>query len=150
MSSFTSPLRVEYIDGFSWRILEPFDYYRTNDPASLIRIPVDFVTDFASVPRFFWQILPPLGTYGKAAVVHDWVYATECFCRKECDAIFTEASYVLGVPAWKVWPMTRAVRNFGYTNAWMFHTLNQVNLDRALGSLPLLKELDHSYAYAIA
>jgi hypothetical protein len=40
--------------------------------SEVIRIPDGFVTDLASVPRVFWSILPPDGTYERAAVVHDW------------------------------------------------------------------------------
>jgi hypothetical protein len=149
MSSFTTPLVTEYLDGFNWRIMEPFDYYRTDDPSSLIRIPKGFITDFASVPRLFWHLIPPTGHYGKAAVVHDWLYATEMLRRKDCDYIFYEAMGVLGVPIYKKWIMLRAVRNFG-APVWMHHSLTAVNLDRALGGLAPFQELDHSYEYAIA
>lgn len=40
-------------------------------------IPRGFVTDYASVPRFFQRLLPQRGKYGPAAVAHDWLY----WCR---------------------------------------------------------------------
>ena len=151
MGSFNTPLDVEYLDGLNWKILTPFEYFMTDNPASRLVVPKDYVTDFASVPRIFWQLLPPTGIYGKAAVIHDWVYSTELFKRSECDLIFYEAMGVLKVPQWKRWVMYRAVRTFGYTSAWMsYHTLNSVNMYRAMGGLPQLAALDRSYDYAIA
>ena len=37
----------------------------------IITIPSDFETDLASVPRIFWALLPPVGVYEAAAVLHD-------------------------------------------------------------------------------
>lgn len=36
-------------------------------------IPKGYVTDFASVPKFLWSILPPLGRHNLAALLHDWM-----------------------------------------------------------------------------
>lgn len=37
----------------------------------VLHIPSDLITDLATVPRVFWAVLPPTGTYEKAAVLHD-------------------------------------------------------------------------------
>ena len=76
-------------------------------------VPAGFVTDFASIPRLFWRVLPPTGSYGKAAVIHDYLYRTGAFTRSICDGIFLEAMCELGVPGWKRRVMFRAVRLFG-------------------------------------
>lgn len=111
MSSFTKKLITEYIDGRDFAIHEPFAY-RIGDENSqvVVNVPVGYVTDFASTPRFIWSILPPTGKYGKAAVVHDFlcryhkimngaesVYVS----RQQGDDIFYEAMKVLNVPAWQ-------------------------------------------------
>lgn len=36
-------------------------------------IPHGFDTDLASVPRVFWALLPPSGTYERSAVLHDFL-----------------------------------------------------------------------------
>lgn len=57
-----------------------------------IIIPAGFVTDFASVPRFFWRLIPPTGRYTRAAVVHDFLYRTPRLCtRAQADAVLYEA-----------------------------------------------------------
>ena len=114
MSSFTTQLIVAPIgDGRRWRLKEPFEYYRTGREHIRYIVPAGFVTDFASVPRLFWPILPPYGKYGKAAVLHDYLYRTGAVERKEADLIFKEAMEVLGVKRWKSSILFWAVRLFG-------------------------------------
>jgi len=85
-----------------------------------IRIPAGFVTDFASVPRFFWRIVPPWGRYSPAAVVHDYLYASGMVKRAEADRIFLRLMKKLGVPYWKRHVMYLGVRAGG-RKAWNEH-----------------------------
>ena len=114
MSSFTTPLIVTPIgDGRRWRLVEPFEYYRTGTEHLRYEVPAGFVTDFASVPRLLWPILPPYGRYGKAAVLHDWLYRSALVDRDEADFIFKEAMEILGVAQWKTRLLYWGVRIFG-------------------------------------
>ncbi len=124
--SFLTPLELEYIDGRNWRVTAPF-VYRTNGDE--IAIPSGFITDFASIPRIFWNILPPTGNYGKAAVVHDllyrcggriryaqaldgsWTYRQ--YSRAEADGVLRDAMTVLGVGRITRGVIYGAVRAFG-------------------------------------
>lgn len=112
MSAFTTELDGRYIDGRRWQLLAPFRYDlgELGGPESVI-VPMGFVTDFASIPQVLWNVFPPTGQYGKAAVVHDFLYRCRVittvqtgvvrFCTKaEADTIFSEAMQVLGVGAW--------------------------------------------------
>lgn len=116
MSSFTTPLDLRYQDGRNWEVLSSFDYcVGSLESCQLVRVPRGFVTDFASIPRFFWRLLPPTGTYGKAAVLHDFIYRTagHPYSRLEADNLFIEAMAVLGVSSVIRWTMWLAVRLFG-------------------------------------
>lgn len=115
MSSFTALLIVMALpDGRLWRLMAPFAYHvRTYPSDDVITVPDGFETDFASVPRILWWLIPPTGRYGKACVVHDWLYVTKTRPRIESDAIFLEAMEVLGVPRWKRLLMWLAVRMAG-------------------------------------
>jgi hypothetical protein len=74
MSSFTEKLVVSK-SGNTWTIEEPFFYKIGNENSQeSVVVPKGFETDFASVPRVFWTIIPPDGKYTKAAVVHDYLY----------------------------------------------------------------------------
>lgn len=121
MSKFTTPLKVEmHDDGKNWTLLEEFEYYRENDKNSIIKVPKGFVTDFASVPRIFWNIIPPTGTkrnpVGKSAVLHDHAYDKSCpinFTRKEADDLFLEAMKAVGVSKIVRYTLYYCVRWFG-------------------------------------
>ncbi len=118
MSQFTTPLIVEPISEKNWILREPFEYHVGSYPSkNVIEVPIDFVTDFASIPRIFWSILPPTGTYGKAAVIHDYCYRTACFSKWLSDEIFLEGMVVLDVSLWKRIVIYYAVRWFGWW-AW--------------------------------
>ena len=113
--SFLSPLRIEWIDGCDWRLYEGFDYYTEvkGAPIGLIHIPKDFVTDFASIPRGLWNLLPPTGPYGKAAVVHDYLYRMSDWPRNVCDDVLLEGMELLEVNWFKRKLIYRFVRMFG-------------------------------------
>ena len=111
-SSFTKPLVVREEGGRFWTLMEPFEFL-SERAERIIRVPVGFVTDFASIPRFLWAILPPTGRYGKAAVVHDFLYQTGEMSRLDADNTFLEGMEVLGVPYHRRYTMYWAVRAFG-------------------------------------
>jgi hypothetical protein len=127
MSSFTTPLVVTPMDnGREWKLMQSFEYYRTDNEDDIIVVPAGFVTDFASVPRIFWNIFPPWGKYGKAAVLHDWLYSIEYKNnRKLCDDIFYEAMKILGVGFTTRNIIYYAVRSFGWT-VWNKHSKEKV------------------------
>jgi hypothetical protein len=115
MSMFTEALVITPLaDGKSWIIVGDFGYdvgaVNSND-----RVSVDkgFATDFASVPRVLWWVLPKWGVYGNAAVVHDWLYWHQDRDRKQSDDIMLEAMSVLNVPELTKQLIYRAVRVFG-------------------------------------
>jgi hypothetical protein len=74
VSSFTTPLELRYLDGRTWCLISEFDF-ASEVLERMIRIPAGCETDFASIPRVLWNVLPPTGSYGKAAVVHDFCIA---------------------------------------------------------------------------
>jgi hypothetical protein len=126
---FEDALDLRYMDGRKhWMVLNAF-HYDTDVPLApgllfhrdfgqgdyRIDVPAGFETDFASVPQLFWNILPPCGSYGKAAVIHDAIYrtATLPITRAEADAIFLEAMTFLGVGWFTRTIMYIGVRIFG-------------------------------------
>jgi hypothetical protein len=80
-----------------------------------IRVPKDFETDFASIPRFaMWLVGPPAGKYAKSAVVHDYLYKKEAqVSRFLADAIFRDLMEAEGVEMWRRVVIYYAVRSFG-------------------------------------
>lgn len=125
MNAFADPLAVEILDTerdgrVTARLLQGFGY-RPGGDEEAIAVPAGFVTDFASVPWGFWNLEPPLGDAGKAAVVHDYLYATKGlggrYSRAQADGIFRQALGALGVPLWKRTLLWAAVR-IGGAGGW--------------------------------
>ena len=103
------PLHVEIMaDGLRAVLLRSF-VVKTRS-GRVIEVPLGTITDFASVPRIFWRIIPPWGSYSPAAVVHDWLYQSGIVERKEADDIFLELMERLDVPKWDRTMMYWAVR----------------------------------------
>jgi hypothetical protein len=81
---FVGRLRLEYVDGRTWKLINPDDVdlfaFILDDGRSVVP-PDGMITDFASIPRVVWAILPPCGDgprgkWGPGSVIHDWIYKT--------------------------------------------------------------------------
>jgi len=122
MSHFLDPLILEpQDDGYTWKVMEPFDYEIGEvGSGNKIDVPVNFITDLASIPRIFWSIMPPFGKYSRAAVLHDWIYHTQQFTRKMSDDILMEAMQVLSVNWLTRWTIYLGVRIGGWV-PWNQH-----------------------------
>lgn len=108
-----------------WNVARSFTYYTdAMVDRHWVTIPLGFLTDGASVPRVFWNLLPPWGQYGNAAIVHDYLCehltltsengTTIMIDRTTVDAVLNEAMTVLEVSAWKRIPIYAAVRFYFY------------------------------------
>jgi len=115
MSSFTKPLIVKKLKSGLWEVVVGFKYYVGEEGSKdFVFVPSGFKTDFASVPRIFWAILPPDGHYTQASCLHDFLYSKKVRSRVECDKIFLESMKVLKVSWWKRRVIFHAVRLFGF------------------------------------
>lgn len=118
MAEFITELEVKALhktDGGRslWQLVQPLVYLSDIllDP---VRVPEDFVTDFASVPRIpvVYLLMNDVGQ--PAAVVHDYLYRFFPCTRAEADAVLDEALKVLGVSWWRRKAMWAAVRLAGW------------------------------------
>jgi hypothetical protein len=88
---FEGKLRLLYIDGRIWQVINPDDeelFSFILDDGRSVTPPDGMLTDFASIPRGVWNVLPPCGNgpdgkYGLGAVIHDLLYATGKINGKE-------------------------------------------------------------------
>lgn len=121
MAKFTQEITVQS-QGRNWVLKKAFRFYYADKLGNKINefaIPEGFITDFASTPRIFYPLFPPVGIYNKAAMVHDYLYSKESklkITRKDADLYFLQAMEVLGVRKWKRLLMYYAVRIFGKPN----------------------------------
>jgi len=97
-------LVVEWLGGRTWRLAWPLTWRS-------MTVPAGFITDLASTPRWVGPLLPPIGAYAPAAVIHDWLYATPTGgSRRDADRAFLAAMREAGVPRWQRWLLYVGVR----------------------------------------
>lgn len=130
MSSFTTPLRYENIDGATLVLTEAFTYHvGQEDSGEEITVPVGFRCDGQSYPRLFWFIDHPQGQGAKAGFIHDYLYwlngrqlpgTGRNYNRAQADQIYLEAAMVSGVQNWRARFRYRMLRMFGWA-AWNTH-----------------------------
>lgn len=82
-------------------------------------IPKGFETDFASVPKSLWNILPPLGKHNRASLLHDFLYVNNINSRKYSDHLFLCTMLEDGVNKIKAYLMYFGVRLGG--QKWWNH-----------------------------
>ena len=101
---------AESWNGVDWRLVT--DLRVMISDSILLEIPAGFVTDGASIPKFYRWRFSRLGKYVRAAVVHDWLYRMggEGLTRKQCDQVFLVLMRQDGVGDWASKVMYRAVR----------------------------------------
>jgi hypothetical protein len=75
-----------------------------------INIQKGYRTDFATVPRFLWSVLPPIGRHNPAALVHDFLYDYQIGTRKNADKIFLKLMLQYQVPPVAAYVMYWGVR----------------------------------------
>lgn len=107
---FPVPLSVEIrSNGRCAVLLTDFVY----DDGERVVVPSGMVTDWSSIPRFFWRVLAPW-EYPEAGLVHDWLYRHPGGRqRAACDRIYRDILAGLGCPIWKRLAAWSAVRIFG-------------------------------------
>jgi Protein of unknown function (DUF1353) len=148
--SFSKLLEVTPLpDGANWLLLKDFPY--TDELGKTINVRAGFVTDFASIPRLFWVVLPKWGKYGYAAVIHDWLYWNwsdpklphdQQYSQEFADFILLKGMKVSGVRTVKQYLIFKAVRWFGFF-AWYRNQEDRLGgVKREISPLPSDKKVD--------
>ncbi|HEL4106446.1 TPA: DUF1353 domain-containing protein [Stenotrophomonas maltophilia] len=75
---------TEFADGRFW-LQEKDMNYRIGDTQEVITVPSGFVHDGASIPRILHIAIPKTGWYGRAAIIHDYLYWSQLCTREQAD-----------------------------------------------------------------
>lgn len=100
---------LEHISGGKYRLVEPMKIMR-------YVVPAGFITDGASIPRFFWSLVgsPFTGKYVEVAILHDYLYSGAIdISFKEANRIFYKGMRKADVNKVKAYLMYKAVSFFG-------------------------------------
>ena len=102
------------------RLLEPVPFVLNG---KTVIIPVGFVSDGASIPRFLWRLLDPPVTAStlRPSVIHDYLYRYQICTRKKADVLYDKLLAANGYNSFKRWLVYRGLRWRG-GDAWDWHT----------------------------
>ena len=113
------PIRKKYVVAYGFSLIGARDLIGTRFESDFkVDIPQGYVTDLASIPRFFWSVIgPPQDPkFVKAAVIHDVLYARGEGTKEDADQLFYILLLKAGVSRWRAWSMYKAVRFGGKGN----------------------------------
>lgn len=80
---------------FNWSVAKDFSIQ--DKLLGTIKIPSGFITDLGSVPRIFWNIIPPEGPATAAFLTHDFLYAKQFCSRYDADNCLLRLMTLLGI-----------------------------------------------------
>ena len=131
---FLSPLIVRD-EGGTFVLVEALAYESAVLDGVLV-VPPGFLTDFASIPRGLWNILPPIGKYDAGAVCHDKLYRDGAFDRRPidrgtADRVLREAMDVCGVGRLQRWLIYAGLRLGGWVVWHRYRSLSSSPEPRA-------------------
>jgi Protein of unknown function (DUF1353). len=98
-----------------WDTIPGFRYYIGEENSTrYVDVETNFKTDGATIPRWLWWLLPPIGEYTQCTTLHDKLcttyYITQVvngvetrvrITRKQIDAILKESMDVMNITPWK-------------------------------------------------
>lgn len=93
MSQFLNKPRYEDEGGFPFVLIADFVYHSDLLGRDIV-VPAGFETDLASIPRGLWNVIPKVGPWDYAAVIHDFLYKNNGVTRSVADAVLSEALQV--------------------------------------------------------
>jgi len=115
----TGPLHVSRFAEPIYFLLRPITWKPNPGQSGFnpVTAPVRFVTDFASIPRLFWSLLPPDGRYTYPAIIHDYLYWSQTTSKSDADEILRLAMEDFDIHKAVVTTIFEGVK-FGGAAAW--------------------------------
>jgi hypothetical protein len=97
-----SPLHLGRFKDPMYYLLDPISWSPNQNQLGkfdAVEVPKGFVSDLASIPRPFWSLLRPDGTYAYAAIIHDYLYWVQTGARESADEILKNSMEDFGIDA---------------------------------------------------
>lgn len=87
MSRFDSDLVLKALPDRRWELQQGLTFQGRDDQFTIKR---GYITDLASVPKPLWWLIPPYGTYSRAAVLHDLLWqASKKYYKQDTSQLET-------------------------------------------------------------
>ena len=104
------PILVEQF-GVFWVVRVPLYFVNAE---FRVAVPPGVLVDFASIPRLLWPFFSPIDPrYSRAAVLHDWLYASHTHTRREADRVLYASAREGHTGRGRAFLIWLAVRLFG-------------------------------------
>lgn len=129
-NTIAAPSLRPFADGTNWIIEREMVFRYPGWPE--IRVPKGFVTDLASVPALAQSIRSRVGTYSRAAILHDYLYWSGRCTRDQADVIFYHAMRTSGSTDVVAGQVYFAVSKFGKSAYATNQTERQAGMMRVL------------------
>lgn len=128
MNKFNTELEIKLVGEQLFDLISELEY---ENEKLIIKVKKGFRFNGANIPKALWSLYgcPFGGTYTLSACIHDALYATHLFSKKECDKIFLEAMLASGVEdviANQFYLAVNIMGNKPYNNA------NSISMNREL------------------
>ena len=122
---FLDYLKCDWVQGENRIVLT--DILRFFDGDNIHRIPVEFYSDGASIPRPLWPVIghPFDEDIRRPAVLHDFKYYSGQDPRREADRLLRVAMHSEGAKWYKSWTVWSGVRLGGWV-AWNKYRRDQL------------------------
>lgn len=119
---FRTELEVKALDGKPdiWQVMAPLIW---SDFRGVVTVPAGFITDLASIPDVLKGIMDVNGRSRRAAVIHDWLYASQPCTRAVADDTLRSALIADGETPFRAGAYYWGVRIGGWA-AWDAHKRN--------------------------
>jgi hypothetical protein len=132
-----SPDTHKFPDGYYAMKGELFWKSRPDEPSlPKFRVPIGFVTDFASIPQFFWDLLPRDGAYATPAILHDFMYWQQSWTKQQVDTLLKVGMGQFHVEGWKIAAIYWGVDKFGQHSWESNQKLKKSDEKRILKAFP--------------
>lgn len=110
-----SPVLIPIVGTYNWRLGAPFVVQ--DSVLGKIEVAEGFITDLGSIPRLFWNLVPPEGPATPAYLIHDWLYSRQNCTRQQADDFLLRFMTVLRVNYFTRYVIYWNLRAFGWS-AW--------------------------------
>lgn len=115
MKILNDPMLTPIEGTFNWRVDAPFDVL--DDVLGKIEVPLNFISDLGSIPRIFWNVIPPDGPATAGYLIHDYLYATQLHTQYDADNCLLRLLKFLGIGWFARYTIYWNLRAFGWL-AW--------------------------------
>lgn len=127
---FTTPLKLMFVGGGQYQLLDDLVF---EAPQYIVTVKSGFIWNGANIPHALQSLIGCPMDFAYESCLHDALYGSKLFSRKDCDKLFHKALLTRGVSAQLAKAMYLAVRVGGEENYSNFYGVSNYRELVAIG-----------------